>query len=101
MAVSSLRLKSDELVGVLRTRRQSLAGTIRQTLIDADRQRASNRTPLEKCSNDQLRYEVEILHSVLALLTQHGLQAKWARAEIRELEERETFEQKLLFEQCQ
>lgn len=101
MAMYSLKLKSEELVGVLRTRRQSLAGTIRQTLLDADRQRVSTGTPLEKCSNDQLRYEVEILNSVLALLTQHGLQAKWARAEIRELEERETFEQQMIFEQCQ
>jgi len=83
MAVSSLRMTSPEMVSMLRTKRQSLAGMVRQLLLDADKQRAGRRTRLHRSSNDQLRHEVELLQQMLALLTQHGVEPQWVRSEHR------------------
>ena len=91
MAVGSLKLTNPEVVSMLRNKRQSLAGTVRQLLLDADRQRAGRKTPLNKCSNLQLRHEVELLQQALALLTQHGAEPLWVRAEHREQREMQRF----------
>lgn len=91
MAVSSLKLTNPEVVSMLRTKRQSLAGIVRQLLLDADRQRSGRKTPLNRCSNVELRHEVELLQQVLALLTQHGAEPQWVRAEHREQLEMQRF----------
>lgn len=92
MAVSSLKLTNPEVVSMLRNKRQSLAGTVRQLLLDADRQRAGRQTPLDRCSNVELRHEVELLQQVLALLTQHGVEPQWVRSEHRQQREMQRFE---------
>ena len=91
MAVSSLKLTNPEVVSMLRNKRQSLAGTVRQLLLDADRQRSGRQAPLHRCSNTQLRHEVELLQQVLALLTQHGVEPLWVRAEHRQQLEMQRF----------
>ena len=68
MAVSSLKLTNPEVVSMLRTKRQSLAGTVRQLLLDADRQRSGRKTPLNRCSNVELRHEVELRIGLLGPL---------------------------------
>ena len=91
MAVSSLRLTNLEVVSMVRTKRQAMAGMIRQLLLDADRQRSGRKTPLNKTSNVELRHEVELLQQVLALLTQHGAEPQWVRSEHRQQLEMQRF----------
>ena len=91
MAVSSLRLTNPEVVSMVRTKRQAMAGMVRQLLLDADRQRSGRRTPLHRSSSVELRHEVELLQQVLALLTQHGAEPQWVRAEHREQLEMQRF----------
>ena len=91
MAVGSLKLTNPEVVSMLRNKRQSLAGTVRQLLLDADRQRSGRQAPLHRCSSVELRHEAELLQQVLALLTQHGAEPQWVRAEHREQLEMQRF----------
>ena len=91
MAASSLKLTNPEVVSMLRTKRQAMAGMVRQLLLDADRQRSGRKTPLDRCSNVELRHEVELLQQVLALLTQHGAEPQWVRSEHREQRELQRF----------
>ena len=91
MAVSSLKLTNPEVVAMLRGKRQSLAGTVRQLLLDADRQRSGRQAPLHRCSSVELRHEAELLQQVLALLTQHGAEPQWVRQEHREQLEMQRF----------
>ena len=90
---TSLKMRAPEVVAVLRTKRQAMAGMVRQLLLDADRLRIGSRpVPLHRHSNDQLRHEVELLQQVLALLTQHGEQPNWVKREQREQQELKRFE---------
>ena len=91
MSASSLKLTNPELVSFLRTKRQAMAGMVRQLLLDADRQRSGRQAPLHRCSSVELRQEVELLQQVLALLTQHGAEPLWVRTEHREQLEMQRF----------
>lgn len=87
MAKSQLKLTAPALASELRTKRQRMAGMVRQALLDADRQRVGvGRTTLETQANLELRHEVELFQQVLALLTQRGMEPRWLREDNKRID---------------